>query len=175
MISRFMKSAVFVGVVLLTLSACSGGSGSGTETIRHFDIRYTIAETGTVHVVETINYDFAGATEKHGIDRFLASRFSTSTAGANGTEGQDRVYRFSNITVSSPTGASALFSTSLANALQIRVGNKNALVSGKQTYVVSYDIDGALNRVTQPDGSALDEFYWNATGATGIRRSSPPP
>ncbi|MCB1280189.1 MAG: DUF2207 domain-containing protein, partial [Salinibacterium sp.] len=159
MLSRILKIAVVAGVAALVLAGCSSGSGSGVETIRNFDIHYTIDADGTVHVVETIDYDFAGAEDRHGIDRYLASRFATDT------EGQDRVYRYTVTDVSSPTEASALYSTTLGNALQIRIGNKNANVSGRQTYVIRYDIDGALNRAQQPDGSFLDEFYWNATGS----------
>lgn len=158
MTARITKTAAAVGAVLMALSGCTATFGGGQEAIRHFDIHYTIDASGTVHVVETIDYDFAGAPEKHGIDRFLASRFATDA------EGQDRVYRYSNIEVSSTTEASALFSTKLDNALQIRVGNKNAEVNGKQTYVIAYDIDGALNPTVQPDGSNVEEFYWNATG-----------
>ncbi|HEU4848922.1 MAG TPA: DUF2207 domain-containing protein, partial [Terrimesophilobacter sp.] len=157
MISRLVKSMVAVGIVAIALAGCS--TGSGAEHISHFDIRYTIDADGTVHVVETIDYDFAGSDERHGIDRFLASRFSTAEPG------RDRVYRYSDIEVESPTGASALFSTTLGNALQIRIGNKNALVHGEQTWVIRYDIDGALNRAEQPNGTIMDEFYWNATGS----------
>lgn len=158
MVARLIKTFAAVGAVILALSSCSPGFSTSYEAIRSFDINYTIDGSGTVHVVETIDYDFASAEGKHGIDRFLASRFSTETPD------QDRVYRYDNVEVSSPTGASALFSTSLGNALQIRVGNKNATVSGPHTYIVEYDIVGALNRAEQPDGSFADEFYWNATG-----------
>ena len=153
---RVLKYVVVAGIALLALSGCS--SGSGEEQIDDFAINYTIAPDSTVHVKETIKYDFGDTSDRHGIDRFLASRFETTTAGT------DRVYSYDNVKVTSPTGASALFSTALLNYLQIRVGNKNANTSGKQTYVLSYDIHGALNRAKQDDGSYLDEFYWNATG-----------
>lgn len=158
MIARIVKTVAAIGAVMVALSGCSSTLSGGQETITNMDIHYTIASSGTVHVVETIDYDFAGSTEKHGIDLYLASRFSTDTVGT------DRVYRYSNVTVSSPTGASALVSTSLGNALQIRVGNKNAHVFGKQTYIIEYDIEGALNAVTKPDGD-YSEFFWNATGS----------
>lgn len=158
MLSRITKTVAAIGAVMLALAGCSGSFGSGPETITNFDIHYTIARSGTVHVVKTIDYDFASSTDKHGIELYLASRFATDVAG------QDRVYRYSNISVSSPTGASALYSTTLGNALQIRVGNRNAHVRGKQTYVIKYDIDGALNSVSDPGGDHVD-FFWNATGS----------
>ncbi|CAN5210247.1 hypothetical protein BH09ACT1_BH09ACT1_02630 [soil metagenome] len=146
---------------LLALAGCSVSAGSGgstgTEHISTFDIDYTIEKSGTVHAVERISYDFGGETGKHGIDRYLASRFSSGAS-------VDRVYSYDHISVSSPSGASALFSTSLSNVLQIRIGNQNATVRGTQKYVIRYDITGALNRATQDDGNLLDEFYWNSTG-----------
>lgn len=158
MMARIMKTFAGVAVVLMAISGCSAALGSGPEVIRNFDIHYTIDPDGTVHVVETIDYDFGGEPEKHGIDRYLASRFSTDTPG------QDRVYRYNNIHVSSPSGASPLFSSTLANALQIRIGNKHVQVGGEHTYVIRYDIEGVLNRVGVTDGSTAEEFYWNATG-----------
>lgn len=149
-------------VALITLAGCSistgsAGSSSGVEHVDSFAIDYTIAASGTVHAVERITYDFGDESGKHGIDRYLASRFSSGAS-------VDRVYSYDHISVSSPSGASALFSTALSNVLQIRIGNANATVGGTQKYVIRYDIEGALNRATQVDGTALDEFYWNATG-----------
>ena len=155
MISRLIGSVAVTGAVLLALAGCA--LGSGPERISTFDIDYTVNANGNVHVVETIDYNFGTSTRRHGIDRFLASRFFAQP-------GTDRVYKYNNLKVSSPTGASALYSTTLGNALQIRVGNANATVGGQQRYVISYDIAGALNRTQLPNDSAADEFYWNATG-----------
>lgn len=157
MLARIIKTIAAIGAVMVALSGCTGTFASGPETITRFDIHYTLASNGTVHVVKTIDYDFAGSTEKHGIDVFLASRFATEVPG------EDRVYRYSNIAVSSPTGASTLYSTTLGNALQIRIGNQNAHVRGKQTYIVEYDIEGALNEISSSEGN-LPDFFWNATG-----------
>jgi len=157
--ARVVKLLVTAALSALALTGCSTALGAaGTEHIDSFDIDYAIADSGTVHVTETIAYDFAGADDRHGIDRYLAARFSSSTPGT------DRVYRYENIEVDSPSGASTLYSTSLADQLQIRIGNKNANVGGRQTYRIRYDILGAINRAQQDDGGTLDEFYWNATG-----------
>ncbi|MEO7147392.1 MAG: DUF2207 domain-containing protein [Terrimesophilobacter sp.] len=161
MISRLIGSIVAAGAIALLLAGCTGGSGP--EHISQFTIDYTLEATGTVHVVETIDYDFGGSDGRHGIDRFLASRFAVQPD-------QDRVYEYSNVKVSSPTGASDLFSTTLGNALQVRIGNAHATLSGPQRYIISYDIAGAVNspgELSSPeltDGSSSNEFYWNATG-----------
>lgn len=148
---------MLAALAVLWLSACSGGS-TDQEHINSFDVNYALAADGTVHAIETISYDFAGVRDRHGIDRYLFSRFAMP-------DGNDRVYRYENISVRSTTGASALFSTTLGNTLQIRVGNQNATVSGTQVYVLSYDIVGSLNSAQQADGSFLDEFFWSVTGS----------
>lgn len=158
MFPRVLKSLVAAAIVALALSGCSVSFGNSAETIRNLGIHYTVETDGTIHVTETIEYDFAGSDGKHGIDRYLVARQSTESAG------KDRVYRYVVNSVKSPTGASALYSTTLDNKLQIRVGNKNATVSGVQKYIIKYDIHGALNRALQQDGSFRDELYWNATG-----------
>ncbi|HEY4268749.1 MAG TPA: DUF2207 domain-containing protein [Galbitalea sp.] len=160
-----MRSRVALGIVvaigaILALAGCTslGSSSPGdTEHIDSFDVHYTIEQSGLVHAVETVHYDFADEPAKHGIFRYLYSRFPAP-------EGKDRVYEYTNIHVSSPTGASALFSTAKQASVEIKVGNENATLNGKQTYVISYDIRGALNASKQDDGTTLDEFYWNVTG-----------
>ena len=155
--NRFAFCAIVAVAAILGLAGCSSDSSDeAQERIDSFAVDYTLSAGGLVHVIETIDYDF-GSNHRHGIDRFLDSRFLA-------TGGQDRVYKYSHLRVSSPTGASALFSTGLQTALQIRIGNSNATTSGKQTYVLHYDVTGALNRTTPSNGTALDEFYWNATG-----------
>jgi hypothetical protein len=154
--SRIAFSVLVTLAAALALAGCSSSFGD-TEHIDTFAVDYTIAPSGVIHTVETIHYDFADAADKHGIFRFLDSHFPTDG-------GQDRVYRYTNVHVTSPTGASTLFSTASQNSLEIKVGNQNATLGGKQTYVISYDIHGALNATTTDDGTKLDEFYWNVTG-----------
>lgn len=156
--NRVVLVAVSAAVVLFGLSGCSAlSSADDPEHVDSMAIDYTIAKSGLIHAVETIKYDFGSSSDRHGILRFLDSHFTD-------TDTRDRVYEYTNIHVSSPTGASALFSTARQEDLLIQVGNANATLSGKQTYIISYDIRGALNATTAGDGSTLDEFYWNATG-----------
>ncbi|HEX3679348.1 MAG TPA: DUF2207 domain-containing protein, partial [Galbitalea sp.] len=153
------RLALFAGaavLAILTLSGCSA-QADDPEHIDTFDVHYTIETSGTVHAVETIHYDFGSTPDRHGILRFLDSHFVQSST-------EDRVYTYTNLHVASPTGASTLFSTSTQQDVLVQVGNQNATLSGKQTYVLSYDIHGALNETTSTSGSKLDEFYWNATG-----------
>jgi uncharacterized membrane protein YgcG len=154
-----IRGALLAGLAalaLLTLSGCATGDGN-TEQIDSYKLSYTVEKSGIVHAVETIHYDFGDTPDRHGILRYLYSHFDQSAS-------QDRVYTYSNIRVSSPSGASALFSTATQENVLIQVGNKNATLGGKQTYVISYDIHGALNTTKSANGTAIDEFYWNTTG-----------
>ncbi|HEX4057874.1 MAG TPA: DUF2207 domain-containing protein, partial [Galbitalea sp.] len=156
--NRVVLLAASAVAVLFGLSGCSAlGAPYDPEHIDSFAVDYTIANSGVVHAVETIRYDFGSEGDHHGIQRFLDSHFTDTST-------RDRVYEYSNIHVSSPTGASALFSTARQEDLLIQIGNANATVAGTQTYVISYDIHGALNATETTDGTKLDEFYWNATG-----------
>ncbi|HEX4443467.1 MAG TPA: DUF2207 domain-containing protein [Galbitalea sp.] len=155
---RIALLAATAAALLLILTGCSAGQFSNDpEHIDSFGIDYTVAKSGVVHVVETIKYDFGSTPDRHGIQRFLDSHFAD-------TASHDRVYQYTNLHVSSPTGASALFSTARQEDLLIQVGNQNATLGGKQTYILSYDVHGALNQTKTSGGTALDEFYWNATG-----------
>src|ERR1700743_1122450 len=147
---RIALLAATAAALLLILTGCSAGQFSNDpEHIDSFGIDYTIAKSGVVHVVETIKYDFGSTPDRHGIQRFLHSHFAD-------TASHDRVYTYTNLHVSSPTGASALFSTARQEDLLIQVGNQNATIGGKQTYVLSYDVHGALNQTKTSDGTALD-------------------
>jgi hypothetical protein len=154
----FALLAAIAAVLLLTLTGCStGSSDNNPEQIDSFGIDYTITQSGVVHVVETIEYDFGTTPDRHGIQRFLDSHFADTRA-------HDRVFRYTNIHVSSPTGASTLFSTATQEDVLIQIGNQNATLGGKQTYILSYDVHGALNQTKASGGTQLDEFYWNPTG-----------
>jgi uncharacterized membrane protein YgcG len=156
---RRIGPVVLAVCAALALAGCSQSAASDEpEHIESFGVDYTIAQSGLVHVVETIKYDFGSTPDRHGIERFLYLRVPV-------TAEQDRVYDYTRLTVSSPTGASALVSTARQRSLLIRVGNENATLGGEQTYVVSYDIRGALNETTAANGTKRDEFYWNATGS----------
>ena len=101
---------------------------------------------------ETIPYDF-GFESHHGIFRTLPVRYSYDDT-------QDRVVEVSNVTVSSPTGAPTNLDLSEAGGvLTIKIGDPDQTVTGHQTYVIDYDVRGAMNVF-----SDHDEVFWNAIG-----------
>ena len=71
-------------VVFAVAAAGTAHAADGlSEGIKRYDVDVTIQPNGELLVRETIDYDF-GSADRHGIDRFLASRFFTAP-------GQDRV------------------------------------------------------------------------------------
>lgn len=76
-------------------------------------------------------------------------------------EDDDRLYDVSRFDVESPTGAPSEVERSDGDGVAtFRIGSPDDEVSGRQTYVLTYTVDGALNAF--PDH---DELYWNAIGA----------
>jgi len=160
----FLALAVTGGAVLLTTAGPASAApahapslrsvGVGSEQITSYGVDLMVKPDGSMHVQETIAYDF-GFTSKHGIERTIPVSFTYD-------DKRDRRYPLSNITVSSPTGAPDDEKTldSDGPVATIRIGDpNNANVTGKQTYVINYDVGGVVNSF-----SDHQELYWNAIG-----------
>ena len=117
------------------------------EQINSFDATISVFQNGTA-INETIVYDF-GAVPRHGIYREIP------LVSQNGPMLDIKVS-----SVSDTNGMAYRFSTSVSkDILNIKIGDPDILVSGVQTYVISYQI---LNTIRYFDDH--DEFYWNITG-----------
>ncbi len=150
-------------LVLFSAMALAGfarpANADSGDKISKYDISYTVETDGTVHVKETIDYEFSGGS-RHGIYRNLLVRGKYNND-------KDREYQVDNFAVSSPTGASTAYKKTVTDSdggrtamAQYQIGSANQYVDGAETYVLTYDIKGALN----PQKSADTEFFWNATG-----------
>ena len=145
-------------VALLSLAASPAYAEYG-DKITSYDIDYVVDADGTVHVTETIDYAFA-SYGRHGIYRDLLVR-------AKYDDSNDRVYEISGMQISSPTGAPTSYETRekwsddrRTQYLSYQIGSANQTVDVNETYVLKYQVVGALN----PQKDADTEFYWNATG-----------
>ena len=129
------------------------GQAAVGEQVSSYDVDMTLQRDGTMHVAETIAYDF-GSTQHHGITREIPTEFNTSN------NDEIRVYPISNVRVSSPTGAPADVKESDNGAdTELRIGDPDQTVSGQQTYLIAYDVKGVLNGFEDHQ-----ELYWNAIG-----------
>lgn len=142
-----------LGALLWGSPAAHAASG---DVVTKYDIAYVVDQAGTVHVTETMDYSF-GSSGRHGIVRTLLTRVPYD-------KDQDRQYNIKNFAVSSPTGAATKFTSSTdssnggrSETTAYRIGDKNKTVGRSETYVLKYDIVGALN----PQRAADTQLYWN--------------
>ena len=137
----------------VNLCAPSAQAANGDQFTR-FDVDATVNSDGVFDVTMTLDLTFASAG--HGPYIWFVTRQQYD-------EGHDRLYSYSDFHVSSPTGAPAQFDTDSERAsIQLKVGDPDKLVSGTQTYVVTYTVSGMVN--TDVTSSNMDEIYWNVIG-----------
>jgi uncharacterized membrane protein len=122
------------------------------EEIKSFHSDLTVNKDGTVDVKETIVYDF-GDLQKHGIYRDIPYLK---------TNQDKKQYKmdFSNFSVVDENQQPYNFTKSdNGEKISLKIGDANRLITGVHTYVVFYQVAGALTYF-----SDHDELYWNITG-----------
>ena len=122
------------------------------EEITDFRSNIVINTNGTIDVVENIVYDFEDVY-RHGIFRSIPI---TKT----NTEGKKFRLDFSNFSVTDDKGKAYRFSrTSEGDTIKLKIGDADKTITGRHTYIISYNASGALTYF-----SDHDELYWNAVG-----------
>jgi hypothetical protein len=140
-----LASAVVLGVCAPAFAAAGDGY---TES---YDVTLVIDPDGTLQVTERIDFVFTDSS--HGIERYVPDRYAVDDT-------YDRVMTIENVSVSSPSGAPTdTLVEQQGDVLYIRVGDPDVLISGAQSYVVTYSVQGALNAFDDHD-----ELYWDAIG-----------
>ena len=137
-------------------AAPSGGSvgvvpRADLEQITRYSVAMELRKNASMHVTETIEYDF-GSLRRHGIFRTIPTIFPYN-------DKYERVYPISNVDVKSPTGAPTKKKVEKGKTTSIRIGDEDKTVTGRQAYVLSYDVGSVVNSF--PDHQ---ELYWNAIG-----------
>lgn len=129
------------------------GNSVNAEQINSFDSQIAINKDGTINVKETITYDF-GYLQKHGIYREIPYVKTNK-------DGKKFELKFSNFSVTDENDNDFSFVTAYINEqiIRLKIGDANRLISGIHTYVISYQVSGALTYF-----SDHDELYWNVTG-----------
>ena len=122
------------------------------ESIQDFKSQITINANSTILVVESIVYDF-GTTQHHGIYRDIP--YSYQANGGNYTIG------ITVNTVSDENGQHYKYSVSKSSGqIHIKIGDPDFTIAGVHTYIISYNVAGAINFF-----SDHNELYWNVTGS----------
>ncbi|MDP9218913.1 MAG: DUF2207 domain-containing protein, partial [Actinomycetota bacterium] len=143
--------AVMGLLALMFLSTPSAAAADYGELITAYDVHLKIAGDGTLNVREQISYDF-GTNRKHGIYRVIPTALHYDDT-------YDRIYKIEHVKVTSPSGAPTKTEVKKGSQTTIRVGDPDRTISGRQVYVISYDVKGALNSFADHE-----ELYWNAIG-----------
>lgn len=121
------------------------------EEITSFSVRADIQKNGKVIIKEIIVYDF-GTEEKHGIYRNIPLIKTNK-------ENKKLRMDVKLISVTDETGGSYSFTKIEKDELNLKIGNANRLITGSHTYILTYEVSGALTYF-----SDHDELYWNVNG-----------
>ncbi len=120
--------------------------------ITSFQSDINIAADSTLTVKEDVRVDF-GNLQKHGIFRTIPLRYRFD-------DSHDRYYNLNVISVTDGSRPVEFAVTSASDNEVIKIGNPSVLVTGKQRYVITYTVAGAMNSF-----SDHDELFWNVDGA----------
>lgn len=124
---------------------------SDIEQIRDYKTDIEVHTDATLHLTETIVYDF-GAIEHHGIFREIPVSYK-----ARG--GNYKLY-LSHVSITDAQGHKLHYETSRGSGnVTYKIGDPDVLISGVHTYVISYDVANGINFFDDHD-----ELYWNAVG-----------
>lgn len=144
------KTVLFISTVFFILLFPSLVSA---EKITDYHAQISFQKNGKIQVVEDIVYDF-GSLDKHGIFREVPSLKSSK-------EGKKFLMDISVLSVKDENDKSYTYKTSWldGSVLRIKIGDANTLITGEHTYVITYEVGGAVTYF-----SDHDELYWNVTG-----------
>ena len=150
-----MLALVAVSLVLL-LSGGGRATAQSAERITNYRTTIAIQDDGRLEITEVIAYDF-GSNERHGIFRDIPTRFPFDSE-------HERIYplHLRSVTAdpeSTPTDTKV---SEVDNVTRIRIGDPDVTITGQHTYVITYEVEGALNHFEDHD-----ELFWNAIG-TGV-------
>jgi uncharacterized membrane protein YgcG len=145
---------ILAGLAAAWLVAGSTLAGHADEgwVITSFQSDIVVAPNSVIVVTEDVRVDF-GSLQKHGIFRTIPLRYRYSDT-------QDRYYLLDVRSVTNGDKA-LLHDDSVTNDNEvIKIGDPNVLVTGKQRYVITYAVTGAMNAFADHD-----ELFWNVDGA----------
>jgi len=151
---RFLLAALAI-VATVAVALPRGARADEGWTIDSFVARIEIQRDGTLLITETIHVDF-GTLVKHGIFRDIPIEYSIP-----GDDKHNRIYGFEVVSVTDASARAWKYTQSRKGAdVELKIGDANVIVSGKQSYQITYRVTGALNAFADHD-----ELYWNVNGA----------
>jgi len=147
-----MRNSKIIFSLILTATLFLWSGAVLAEQIDSFSAEFKVNQDASLVVKETINYDF-GSVSKHGLYRTIPYIYRDEA-------GKKSEIVFSDFKVEDGHGNKYNFSKSRDNGnWLLKIGDADVLVSGKKTYVVSYEAKDALKYF-----SDHDELYWDVIG-----------
>lgn len=147
--SSLMKRLLIIFLLAVLFIPARAHAGV-EERISNFRVNIDVREDASVRVTETITYDF-GTNERHGIYRTIPVKYQA--------RGGSFRLRVSEVSVFEAERGAPFTTSRTGNDLKIKIGDADALVTGKHTYAIEYVVDRAITYFDDHD-----ELYWNATG-----------
>lgn len=154
--TRAARAAAVIAVVIMSAAlAMSARAADDGWVITSFDAQIAIQNDGRLLVTETIDVDF-GSLDKHGIFRDIPVKYDWPSG-----DRKLRVYELQVLSVQDASGRAWPFETYGNGAnVEIKIGDADRTVTGRQRYRIAYVVKGALNGF-----SDHDELFWNVTGS----------
>ncbi len=146
---HFKKVVFFILIFLFFSPTISYAEESWV--IHNFQSTIEIKNSGEVAVTEEITADF-GTVDKHGIYRYIPYVYEDNVGKKTYTE-------IDILSVSRNDNPEKFTRSYNDSNLQIKIGDANRTIMGKNVYKISYIVKGVLRNFTN-----YDELYWNVTG-----------
>ena len=149
-----------VGFALAALlSPVNGAHAQDTGwTITDFHADYVVHPDGSLGVIERILVDFDGL-ERHGIYRTIPVVYKRQVSAEVPLSAGRVRFSLDVREVSDAAGNAIPYEVSGIQNKEIRIGDPDRTVSGRQTYVIDYTLSGGLGFFEE-----FDELYWQVTG-----------
>jgi uncharacterized membrane protein len=145
--ATFLVSLLFA----LVVAGFVHSANAQNFTIEDFHSDITISESGSIEITETIVVAFD--QRKHGIYREIPFRYVNEM-------GDGIVMPVTVNSVLRENGRAWTYEVSKeGNVMNIRIGDADRYVQGRQVYVINYVVDNAILFFEDHD-----ELYWNVTG-----------
>ena len=142
---------LLLAILLLGMAGTVPATAAEGWSIDTFDVVISVHADASMTVNETLQVDFS--SPHHGIFRDIPVIYEWDPR-------HNRVYDLAVDSVTDVSGRDWRYTTADNGAdKEIKIGDPNQTVSGRQSYVIAYTVKGALNGFADHD-----ELYWNVTG-----------
>ena len=153
---RIRAAQVTLGAIAaclaLTLLAVPVHAEDEGWIITSFDSGIVIQPDAVLQITEDIRVDFQGL-QKHGIFRTIPLRYRYSDT-------QDRYYDLNVMSVTDGLRPVPFDAYIESDNQVIKIGDPDRTITGRQRYVITYSVAGAMNSFDDHD-----ELFWNVDGA----------